>query len=229
MDQTATSSPGQGAQGIVGKAGPKGDKGDPGQKGEKGDQGITIQKEVAYYFMSPTWLATHAEFLETPTKHTDRLVFGTGTINNHQLFKVRLALAGRMSKGNTYIINVKFWTVPLTSDCDIYLAVCDSNICYGFLTLDQGGVHSAKWPSSSTTCSYFGPHVGWSKQQLWDFRFELSPSHTIAMSWSGSANVGHHETYGPMAASSGLWLVVGREEPDESQEIRFIEVSIKTT
>ena len=123
----------------------------------------------------------------------------------------------------------------LSGDCDTYLAICDRDNrdnrdnCYGFLFHDQGGVRSAQWQSSSTTCSSFGPHTAWNAQHLWDFRFELSPSHTLTMAWSGTANTGHYETYDTMTASGGLWMTVCRKEANERQEIRLIEVSVKTT
>ena len=45
---------------------------------------MILQNEVEYYFMSPSWLTTHAQFFETPTNETGRLIFGTGTIGNNR-------------------------------------------------------------------------------------------------------------------------------------------------
>ena len=143
--------------------------------------------------------------------------------------QVLLASPGSLSNSSTYIISLKFWRVTLSSDCDLYVTICDSYLCSGFLISEQGGVYASHFQASSAICTDDSQQFGWGAQEVWDFRFELSPSHTLTTAWSGTANKGHYNVYDAMSRSSGLWLTVCRQEPDERVEIRFIEVSIKTT
>ena len=143
--------------------------------------------------------------------------------------QVLLASPGSLSNSTTYVINIKFWRVPLTSDCDTTLMICDIDDCYGFMLYEQGGGATSHTKSSSSTCPKHQPEFSWDVQQVWDFRFELSRSNTITTLWSGTANEGQSVRYDAMSPEGGLWLTVCRNEIDESQEIRFIEVSIKTT
>ena len=131
----------------------------------------------------------------------------------------------------TYVVSVKLWFFPLSArGADVFLTICDTDDCYGYLVGDEGGFIPAHSKSSETTCGFSGMATIWNvPQQLYDFRFELSPSHTLTMLWRGTSLDGGYNTYDAMKPSGGLWLTVCRDEIEESLEVRFIEVSIKAT
>ena len=135
-----------------------------------------------------------------------------------------------LKNSDVYTVNVKFWKIPLTSDNDIAMTLCDSSRCVGFTYFDNRGIDVSQFSSSSSSCSHSSPTSGWSNvaYEIWDVRFELSRSHTLAVTWSAAVDKGMSITYDHvLKPSSGLWLTACRHDTAEQYDVRFIEVTVR--
>lgn len=204
--------------------------------------------------MSPTWLINNAEFLETPsTQLINSITFGNGTTDFQRLFNVihnvpvvsgciirvfllwqaRIVPPDELTKSAMYIVSVKFWKVPITDDDDhdFGVALCDSTHCLGFRYNDYLEVYSLQFNSSSSTCVEGYALSPWETEleDIWDIRFELYPSHTLAITWNYHLDKGISQVYldTVLDPSMGLNITICRDNYDEIYVVKFFEVTVR--
>ena len=120
--------------------------------------------------------------------------------------------------------------VTTNVDNDITMTLCDATRCVGFTYWDRSVIHASEFLSSSATCGVSGPNSGWQNvaYEIWDVRFELTPSRTGAITWSAALDKGMSETYSyVLKPSSGLWITACRNNAPEQYDVRFVEVTVR--
>ena len=89
--------------------------------------------------MTPTWLATHASFIDTShTKTTEELTFNAGSANRAALLKVPMIPAGAL-RSNSFPLTVKIVVSPdvsigTTQDSDVSYGLSDGTSVFGITT-----------------------------------------------------------------------------------------------
>ena len=137
---------------------------------------------------------------------------------------------GTLSQSSVYVVNIKFWKIPLTSDNDLHMTLCDGSYCVGFMYRDNHVLQISHSSSSSSVCQHSSPTSQWNNinYELWDVRFELSSSHTLGMTWTAALDKRMSHTYSHVLnPNSGLWITVCADHTYEHYDIRFIEVTVK--
>ena len=137
---------------------------------------------------------------------------------------------GTLSQSSVYVVNIKFWKIPLTSDNDLHMTLCDGSCCVGFMYFDNLVLQISQSSSSSSVCQHSSSTSQWNKinYELRDVRFELSSSHTLGMTRSAALDKGMSHTYSHvLKPNSGLWITVCADPFYEHYDIRFIEVTVK--
>ena len=120
--------------------------------------------------------------------------------------------------------------VTTNNDNDITMTLCDATRCVGFTYWDRQGIQASEFLSSSATCDRSGPYTGWQNvaYEIWDVRFELTPSRTGAITWSAALDKGMSKAYSyVLKPSSGLWITACRNDPFEQYDVRFVEVTVR--
>ena len=137
-----------------------------------------------------------------------------------------------LSDSSVYIVNIKFWKIPLTSDNDIQMTLCDRSYCVGFGYFDNLEIYPSQFSPSSSVCRQSASPIShqWrnTRYELWDVRFELSSSHTLGITWSAAMDKGVSYTYSHVLnPNSGLWILMCADDDAERYDLRFIEVTVK--
>ena len=154
--------------------------------------------------------------------------------------QVPLVPPNRLSEDGTYLISITIRHKKMDTshpDSDLILMISDNASCTGFWFMDQQpfvtvagkpGVVLTKMSRSVSGVRVDPTSEPSSYPELWQMRMRLTKQSTWGNVWAASKEgKGHQSTYPHvLKPHNGLWLELYRDDPQESYQIKYIEVTI---
>ena len=102
----------------------------------------------------------------------------------------------------------------------------------GICFFDNTHIKAVQVVANSSICEIFGSESSWENvnYQFWNSRFEVSPTHTLGITWNSGSDKATSRVYdSPLKPDYELWITACRHETSERHYLRFIEVSVRKT
>ena len=89
----------------------------------------------------------------------------------------------------------------------------------GFFFFDNTHIRAVQVVANSSICEIFGSQSSWENvnYQFWNIRFEVSPTHTLGITWNAGSDRGISRVYdSSLKPGNGLWITACRQEKNEN-------------